>query len=59
MIRSGRPEIYPDVTDELLVKAARDEEHLATLRSLGMRSVLIVPMSVAGRTLGAITFVSA
>ncbi|TMK98619.1 MAG: GAF domain-containing protein [Actinobacteria bacterium] len=59
VIRSGRPEIYPDVADELLVKAARDEEHLATLRSLGMRSVLIVPMSVAGRTLGAITFVSA
>ncbi len=59
VIRSGRSEIYPDVPDELLVQAARDEKHLATLRSLGMRSVLIVPMPVAGRTLGAITFVSA
>lgn len=59
VIRSGRPEIYPEIPDELLVQAARDEEHLAILRSLGVRSVLIVPMSVGSRTLGAITFVSA
>jgi serine phosphatase RsbU (regulator of sigma subunit) len=59
VIRSGRPEIYSDIPDALLVQAARDEEHLATLRSLGMRSVLIVPMSVGGRTLGAITFAAA
>ena len=30
--RTGLPEIVPEVTDEMLVAAARDPEHLATLR---------------------------
>ena len=32
VLRTGRPEIYPEVTDEMLEAAARDEEHLELLR---------------------------
>ena len=57
--RTGRPEIYSDIPDEMLAAAARDEEHLALIRSLGMKSVMIVPMTARGRTLGVITFIAA
>jgi PAS domain S-box-containing protein len=59
VIRTGRPEIYPDITDEMLVAGARDDEHLASLRGLGFRSAMVVPLSVGGRTIGAVTLVSA
>jgi PAS domain S-box-containing protein len=59
VIRSGRPELYPELPDELLAKGARDPEHLELLRGLKMQSALIVPMRARGRTLGAITLVSA
>jgi PAS domain S-box-containing protein len=59
VVRTGKPELYPDITDEMLVAAARDEEHLEMIRSLGMRGAMIVPMVARGRTLGAITFIAA
>ena len=58
VVRTGKPEIYADIPDELLVATARDEEHLELIRSLGMRSVMIVPMIARGRTLGVITFIA-
>ncbi|HEX6117491.1 MAG TPA: SpoIIE family protein phosphatase [Solirubrobacterales bacterium] len=59
VIASGEPEIYPEITDEMIAEAARDEEHLAILRELGFHSVMIVPLATGGTTFGAITFVSA
>jgi PAS domain S-box-containing protein len=59
VLRTGRPEFYPEVTDEMLGAAARDEEHLGILRELGFTSAIIVPMVARGRTLGALTLVSA
>jgi PAS domain S-box-containing protein len=56
---TGEPVIYTDIPDELLVEAALDEEHLGLLREVGMRAVLIVPMTVRTRTIGALTLVSA
>jgi signal transduction histidine kinase len=38
---------------------AVDEEHLAWLRSLGVCSSIVVPLMARGRTLGALTFLSA
>ena len=35
VLRTGRSEVYADITDELLVASARDEEHLALLRWVG------------------------
>jgi PAS domain S-box-containing protein len=59
VLRTGRPVVVPEVTDELLVQSARDEEHLQILRGVGLRAVLIVPLAVSGRTIGALTLVMA
>ena len=59
VIRSGEPELYPDIPEEMIAQSARDTEHLQALREIGIRSVMIVPMAARGRTLGAVTFVSA
>jgi PAS domain S-box-containing protein len=57
--RTGEAVLYRDIPDELLVQAAVNDEHLGLLRSVGMRSVLIVPMVGRTRTVGALTLVSA
>ena len=59
VIRTGEPELYSDIPEELIASSARDAEHLQLLRELGVRSAMIVPMSARGHTLGAVTFVSA
>jgi PAS domain S-box-containing protein len=56
VIRTGRPEIYPEIPDSLLLATAQDDEHLATLRSLGFRSSLMLPLIARGRVLGSIVF---
>ena len=59
VVRSGQPEVVAEIPDSLLAESARDAEHLAILRELGLRSYMSVPLTARGRTLGAITFVSA
>ncbi len=58
VLRTGRPELHSEITDEVLVGMARDAEHLRIARELGLRSAMIVPISSREKTLGAITFVS-
>jgi PAS domain S-box-containing protein len=57
VFRTGMPEFYPHVSDEMLANGARDAEHLRILRELGIRSVLVSPLTARGNTLGVITFV--
>jgi PAS domain S-box-containing protein len=59
VLRTGSSEFYPEVTDAMLEASARDAEHLKLLREIGFTSVIIVPMTARGRTLGAVTLVSA
>ncbi len=59
VIRTGKPEIFSEIPDELLVQGARDEEHLRLIRSLGLRSYICVPLVVSGNPLGALTFATA
>ena len=58
MVRTGKPDLIPVITDEMLVAGARDEEHLRVARELELRSALAVPLLVRGRVIGAITWVS-
>ena len=58
-VRTGQPELIPEVTDEMLVAAARNPEHLAILRHLGLTSALVVPMIARDTAVGAITFIAA
>src|SRR6478735_9342875 len=57
VIRSGRSELYPEIDQAVLEAAALDEEQIRLVRELQMHSVMIVPMTVRERTVGAITFV--
>ncbi len=59
VIRTGEPELVTDIPDEMLVAGAQDEAHLAAARALGLRSYIITPLLARGRTLGAITLVTA
>ena len=59
VLRNGRSEVYEEIGDELLVAAAQDERHLELLRSIGMTSAMVVPLSLHGTVHGVITFVSA
>ena len=59
VVRSGRPELVPEIPRSLLEGAIRDEEHQKVLRELGLNSYMIVPLIARGRTLGAISLVAA
>ncbi len=59
VLRTGQPELAPEITEEMLRLAARDAEHLEMLRGLGVRSVMMVPLTARGRTLGVMNFVAA
>ncbi len=59
VMRTLESELIPEITDEMLAAAARDEEHLELARRVGLRSAIIVPLVARDRALGAITFASA
>ncbi|HYO53930.1 PAS domain S-box protein [Archangium sp.] len=56
VLRTGEPELVPEVTEAWLRAAAEDEEQFSTHCVLAPRSLMIVPLVARGRTLGAITF---
>src|SRR4029079_1241725 len=45
VIRTGKPELYPEIPDELIEAGAVDAEHLRITRELGLKSAIIVPLS--------------
>ena len=57
--RTGRHELISVVTDEVLAEVARDDEHLAALRAVGIRSYMSVPLHARERLLGALSVGSA
>lgn len=59
VIRSGQPELYPEIPEELLLQIAKDDEHLRLLRELRLESAMVVPLIARGHTLGAITLIGA
>src|SRR5205085_2422844 len=55
VLRTRRPELCADVTDDLRIASAHDPQHLELLRTLGLTSFISVPLEVRGRMLGALT----
>jgi signal transduction histidine kinase len=53
------PVLVQDIPDAMLMKTARDEGHLCTLRSLRLRSGMIIPMTARGKRFGTITLSTA
>lgn len=58
VLRTGRTEFYPEITDETLEAATNNEEELRIIREIGFTSVIITPLTARGQTLGVITLVS-
>ena len=58
VVRTGRSELYTEITDEMLVAGARNEEELRLARQIGYTSLMLVPLIARGRTIGVVTFVS-
>ena len=59
VINTGRAELLEDIPDELLVQAVSDPSVLATLRGLGLRSSIAVPLSARGRVIGQVSLITA
>jgi PAS domain S-box-containing protein len=59
VVRTGKPVFLPDISDQALVAAARDEEHLELMRRLQLRSYLAVPLVTQGAVIGVITLATA
>ncbi|MEP6991321.1 MAG: ATP-binding protein [bacterium] len=59
VVRTGVPELYSEISDEMIVASAEDEDHLRLSRELDLRSAMVVPLVARGQTFGALTLVSA
>jgi PAS domain S-box-containing protein len=59
VMRTGRSELIPEITDEMLVASAKDPEQLRIGRDLHLRSALTAPLVARGKVLGVITWVMA
>ncbi len=57
VMRSGTPELFPQVSVSELEAASDDPKVRALLEDLAIRSLLVVPLSARGRTLGAMAFI--
>ncbi|HET7689178.1 MAG TPA: SpoIIE family protein phosphatase [Nocardioidaceae bacterium] len=58
VLRTGQSLLTPQVTDDQLVAAARNDEELQMLRALGFTSGLVVPLRARGRVVGTLSWVS-
>jgi len=53
VVRTGKPELVPEVTDAFLWATTNNDAYYSVLQKLGWRSTLTIPLVARGRTLGA------
>jgi len=58
VVRTGRTEYVPRISDSLLQQREQAPERLRILRSLGLNSTICAPLVARGRLLGAITLLT-
>jgi len=59
VLRTGKSELYAEISREMVERGARDAEHLRIIRELDLRSAMIVPLQGRERVFGTMTFVYA
>ncbi len=57
-LRTGMPQLYPEITVELMRAASQDEGHFDLWRRLALHSAMCVPLIARERRLGVITVFS-
>ncbi len=58
VFRTGKSELYPEISEEQLKQYSKDADHFKLLKALGMKSVMIVALKSSGRVFGVVRFVS-
>lgn len=58
IVKKKQSGYFPIVTDDMLVASARDAQELEILRTLGMQSIMIVPLVIQEQAIGTISFVA-
>jgi PAS domain S-box-containing protein len=58
VLRTGRSELLPRMTEEGLQTDIEDEETRLIIRQFGVSSVVLVPIAIEGKPVGALMFVS-
>lgn len=59
VLRHGKSKLFSVIAPELIDAVAADADHARLIRALGLRSLIWVPMTVGGITLGAIALATA
>jgi PAS domain S-box-containing protein len=59
VMRTGESLLYAEHIDEMLERALSDAEQIKALKGFGIKSSMIVPLTARGRTVGAVSFISA
>jgi len=55
VLRTGRAEFFPEITDELLEEMVENNELLEMVRDLNLKSAIHLPLIAHGQTLGVLT----
>jgi len=58
VIRTGMPELVPEVTDAIIEASTPDLEQRRIAFELGLRSFMVVPLSVRKEAIGTLTFLT-
>jgi PAS domain S-box-containing protein len=59
VVRTGQPQFFPHISDDVMASQSHDERHRKMLEELGLQSFLITPLKIRDRVLGALTLVCA
>ena len=59
VLRSGKTEWAREIPDALLREVAQDDRHLEMLRTLGLRSYVLAPLTAHGEVYGVLGFITA
>ncbi len=58
VLRTGVSELTPEITDEMIEAAVVDDEQLAMVHELNLRSALVAPLKTKDRVFGVVTWVA-
>lgn len=58
IVRTGKPELVPVITSEMLDSSIEDPQELEAIRSLGLHSYMGLPLTAGGAVRGVISFIT-
>jgi signal transduction histidine kinase len=59
VLRTGKPDFFPEISEQMLQAAGLGEEQLAMVRELGLHSAISVPLVGRSQAIGVLTLVQA